>query len=255
MYALETIQHFLVRARQRIDEALDAEMNFWSQGELLEYLNEGAREVWQTARESQQNWFLRTLRSDDVKIDFGGRIFDPSVLRIQSGRNELLLPPDFYQLVMLEAQPVSSSDSRLPIVLEYANVTQRAFRHGVFNSFVRGVRAYRYDVEYRTTGPVVVLSPTVTVESVIETIIKYVQAPRVFNIKANFEYSGFTDIMVDAILAFVVWSAALKEGVQENVALAQQQWGLKREMVVRASGPKQTRDEETVEGYLEEDLY
>lgn len=253
MYSIETIQHFLVRCRQRIDEALDAEANFWSQGELLEYLNEGAREVWQTARESQQNWFLRTLRSTDEKIDFGGRKYDPSGLALTNGTSELVLPPDFYQLVMLEPLP-ASGDSRLPVVLEYANVTQRAFRKNVFDDVTQGVRYYRFDVEYRVEGPVVVLSPSVTLDQSIDVVLKYVQACRVFNIKSTFEYSGFTDIMVDAVLAYVVWGAAQKEKIQENMAQAAQLWGAKRELVVRAAGPKQTRDQETVEGFLEEEL-
>jgi hypothetical protein len=253
MYATETIQHFLVRARQRIDEALDQEANFWSQGELLEYLNEGARHVWQTARESQQNWFLRTMRSTDGVVDFNGRQYDPSALALTTGRSELALPPDFYQLVLFEPLPVSG-DSRLPLVLEYANVTQKAFRRNAFDSFSDNVRYYRFDVEYRVEGPMLVLSPNVQLDQSVDTIIKYVQACRVFNIKSTFEYAGFTDIMTDAILAYVVYGASLKEKIQENMATAAQVWGAARELVMRAAGPKQTRDSETVEGFMEDEL-
>lgn len=251
MYATETIQHFLVRARQRIDEALDSETNLWSQGELLEYLNEGARHVWQTARESQQNWFLRTLRSSDETLDFNGRLYNPSALAITTGVDELQLPPDFYQLVLFEPIPVSG---RFPLVLEYANVTQQAFRRSAFDTTGQSTSYYCFDVEYRVEGPVIVLSPTVTVDQSVATIIKYVQACRVFNIKGTFEYAGFTDIMTDALLAYVVYAASIKEKVTENMASAAQVWGAQRELVIRAAGPKQTRDAETVEGQWEDEL-
>lgn len=261
MYANETIPSFLRRCRKRMDQELDAETNFWSPAEMLEYANEGAREVWQSVRETHQNWFVRQMRSTDGTKIIGGRTYDTTLLRLESLRERILLPPDFYELLLYEGlrRPEDTNTTRA-VILEYANMTQRSFRESsvaretAFDPIITSVQRYRYDVVFGPEGPYIFLAPSYRFEVPFETQIAYISMPATFGATSTFEATGFTDLMIDAILAYVVLAASRKEALSENIAAALNTWNLKRELASRASGPKQTRDEEPVEGYLETEL-
>lgn len=261
MYSNETIQSFLRRCRKRIDEELDAETNFWTPAEMLEYANEGAREVWQATREEHQNWFVRQMRSTDGIVNIGGRNYDTSLLRLTSGIERLKLPPDFYELLLLEGlrTPEDTNITRA-VIFEYANMTQRSFREDnaaralAFDPIITSVQRYHYDVVYGAEGPYVFLAPSYRFAAPFETQIAYLAMPAELLALGTFEGTGFTTLMVDAILAYTLFAAVHKEGLAENVPMMERKWNLKRELAVRAAGPKQTRDEETVEGYLETEI-
>jgi hypothetical protein len=74
------------------------------------------------------------------------------------------------------------------------------------------------------------------------------------NPNASFEGTGFTDLMVDAIFAYTVWTAFTKEGLQDSMGPAMTKWNSKRELVVGNAGKRQTRDAEAVDGFMEEEL-
>lgn len=261
MYSNETIQSFLRRCRKRIDEELDAETNFWTPAEMLEYANEGVREVWQAVREEHQNWFVRQMRSTDGIKVIGGRNYDTALLRLVSGIERILLPPDFYELLLVEGLRTNAdTNTTRAVIFEYANMTQRSFRESsvaretAFDPIITSVQRYRYDVVYGAEGPYIFLAPSYRFEAPFETQIAYLAMPAALLFNSTFEGTGFTDIMVDGILAYVLFAAVHKEGLTENIAAMERKWNLKRELSVRAAGPKQTRDEETVEGYLETEI-
>jgi len=248
MYSTETVVSLLQRIRKRLDSET-GEGTFWSRSELLEYLNEGVREVWQTARENQQNWFVRELSSTDGVITIGGVSYNTSLLQLAINRSRLLLPPDFHQLLVLE--PVNNED----VTLEYANVTQRVFRNGAFdtNSTV-GVQSYRYDVIYGPDEPYILIAPRFSYTSAVETHLAYVACPVTLAYLGTFDGTGMTTLMIDAVLAYSCYIAVHKHNLSEQYPSLAQSWVTKKELVSRAAHPKQTRDEEPVEGYLEEEL-
>ncbi len=255
-YSTETVEHFLGRVFDRLEQVFDPGNNFWEKHEIREYMLEGVREVWSLARAAQENWFMRTLRSTDGVVHAGGREYDTANLRLSTGVMEIALPSDFNELKLIEAivQPGSS----LPgITFEYANQTQRLFRDGTVEQFTDTStrRRYKYDIEFRVNGPYIVLSPRVQLEAPQEIVIKYIQsAPSLANPKATFEGTGFTEEMVDAIFAYTVWTAYTKEGIQEQMGPALTKWNSKRELVSGNAGKRQTRDAETVDGFMEEEL-
>lgn len=257
-YSNESVKNFLSRCRSRIDEELDAASNFWSQSELVEYMNEGMSEVWQAVRETHENWFVKELASTDVRQRIGGRDYNPKELRLEQGRTRLLLPPDFRELLFIEGIPPVSNqegDQFFPVVrFEYRNLTQRAFREEALNTVTTNVRLYLYDVVFGMDGAYILFSPPLALSETIDARIKYIAAPVELRYADTFEKTGFTKEMVAALLRYVLYAAAQKEGVVENITVAERMWNLKRELAVRSAGPKQTRDEETVEGYLEDEL-
>jgi len=258
LYSNENVKAFINRCARRMDQELDPESNLWSQAEMVEYMNEGCREVWQAVREEHQNWFVRELTSTDSVKNIGGRSYDPENLRLILGRTRLLLPPDFRELLFIEGLPPRNSqeipDQFFPTVrFEYRNLTQRAFREDVLNTFPTNVRLYMYDVIFGAAGPYILFSPPLALNEIIECRVQYLAAPLTLRLQDTFEATGFTLEMTDAVLQYVVYQAAVKEK-SDDLAKFERSWNLKRELAVRSAGPKQTRDEETVEGYLEDEL-
>lgn len=261
MFSIEPVKRFLDRARRRLDEELDVQSNYWSNAELLEYANEGLREVWQAVRETHQNWFVRELTSTDPIRKIGGRDYNPNELQLVTRRNRLKLPSDFRELLFIEGLAPALVDE-IPdqffpqIRFEYANLTQRKFRSDVLNTVVSNTRVYQYDVIFNATeGPYLLLSPPLALNQNIECRIQYLAAPAQLLLNDTFEGTGYTLEMTDAILAYILWAAAGKEKLIENLSTFKAIWDLKRELAVRSAGPKQTRDEETVEGYMEDEDY
>lgn len=262
MYSTETVQSFLRRTRLRLDQELDSDTNFWSAAEMIEYMNEGMREVWQSVRETHQNWFVRQLTSKDGIKKIGGRDYDTLALQIQDGRQRVLLPPDFYELLLYEGtKDLSQADLFIPsVILEYANMTQRSFRNDVPQTIPTEIRTYRYkyDVVFGPEGPYIFVAPTFRMGAgsgaTFDTQLAYIAMPVELTIKGTFEGTGFTSLMVDAVLAYSCYCAVKKEDLTENLKTFEHAWLKKQELCSRAAGPKQTRDEETCEGYLETEI-
>jgi hypothetical protein len=251
IYSNETVKSFINRCMLRMDQELDPESNLWSQNEMVEYMNEGCREVWQAVREEHQNWFVRTMTSTDSIKKIGGRDFNPAALRLVPGRARLLLPPDFRELLFLEGLPPTSAqeipDQFSPVVtFEYRNLTQKAFRQEVLNTFPTNTRSYLYDVVFAMDGPFILLSPPLALSESLDAQIQYLAAPLTLRLADTFEGTGFTLEMTDAILQYVIYQAVVKEK-SEDLPAFERAWNLKRELAVRSAGLKQTRDEEVVE--------
>lgn len=262
MYSTETVQSLLRRIRKRLDQELDNETNFWQPSEMLEYVNEGMREVWETTRETHQNWFVRQLTSKDGIIKVGGRDYDCSNLQIRDRRQKLFLPPDFYELLLFEGtKDLSQTDLFIPsIILEYANMTQRTFRNDVPQTIPTEIRTYRYryDIVFGPEGPYIFVAPSFRMgagsDATFDTQLAYIAMPFELTATGTFEGTCFTNLMVDAVLAYACYAAVKKEDLTENLATFEHAWLKKQELCSRAAGPKQTRDEETCEGYLETEL-
>lgn len=253
MPSTETVEAFLKRCRERIDEELDPEHNLVTQHELLEYTNEGMREVHQTIRETHEGWFQRTLRSDGEPINVGGRSYDPAELRFESGKAELRLPPDFQELLLFESL-TSDDATRSGLELTFQKVTSPAFRRNVQQDATASSRCFFYDLEHRNDGWVMVFAPTPTVEANIDVMLKYVQAPPQAVRGGSFEDSGFEPFMLDAVLRYVVFCARNKE--EEGGQAAANALGLfdrKNNLAGRIAGPKQSRDVEVVQGVWDDD--
>lgn len=260
MYSNETVKAFINRCQHRLDQELDAEANFWSVAEMVEYMNEGVRELFQAIRETHENWNVKELTSLDPLQRIGGRQYNPAVLQMKQDRDKLYLPPDFQELLWLEPlRPTGSIDPFLnSITFEYRKMTQRQFRRDSFDTFEQAtrpeVRFYFYDVVFGGGGAYILLSTPGSLLSPIDIRIRYLVTPMALTINDTFESTGLTDFMTDAILAYVCLAAVRKEDLSDNIATFGATWQLKRELAIRNAGPRQTRDPEPVEGWLEDEL-
>lgn len=255
MPSIETVESFLRRCRERLDEELDPEHNLFTQHELLEYTNEGMRQVHQTMRETHEGWFVRTLRSDGEPVKLNGRQYDVSELKFETDKSEIRLPPDFQELLLFESIP-ETDGARVPLDLTFKRVITDAFRRNVLEQTDTANCVYCYDIERRNDGAVLVFAPTPTVDAPVHTMLKYVQSPVEVTRMSSFEDTGFEPFMLDAVLAYVVWMARNKE--EEGGAAAQSAAAVyesKRQFASRTAGPKQSRDVEVVEGFLEDEIY
>lgn len=253
MPSTETVEHFLKRARERMDEELDPEHNLVTQHELLEYVNEGMREVAQTMRETHEGYFQRTLRSDGEPVKLCGRMYDPKELRFESGKTELRLPPDFQELLLFESVP-SDDVTRSTLDIQFKKITTTEFRRNVLDQAVSSNRCFYYDLEHRNDGWVMLFAPTPTVEANIDVLLTYGQSPAEVTRKDSFEDTGFEPFMLDAVLAYVVYLAKNKEEEGGQAAVnALGRFDRKNNLAGRIAGPKQSRDTEVVAGVWDDE--
>lgn len=249
---LPTINELVTEIRDDLDEPLDTATNFWDDSYLLTRLNRGLRQVWQTARETHENWFVRTLRSDDPALTLYGRPYDPAQLQLAASRSELVLPPDFYEALSFEALP-AADQSVAGVSFEWTSLTTELFRSGKRVSSDATSVNYAIDVRWGDGGPSLVLSPAAASDlSSVETTLTYIYAPKEYAAGDGLENSGFSRVMCDAAVAYAVLEARRKEGVPTNLTIAQSVWQDKISLVTRSSGPRQSQAPEVVEGFLEE---
>ena len=255
MPSVETVARFLDRARERLNEPFDPEGNYWKQHELLDYLNEGMREVWQTLREAHESWFLRTLRSDQKNVIIAGRAYDTTLFQMQNERNELLLPPDFRELRLIEpVQPDDPEAQPQQLIFAFAPLSSRWFRDGSGRKVHENQAHYWYDIERRATGAVLVLSQVPNLTAPRDLVLKYIAAPPKLQFASTFDVVGYEEDQLDAVLAYIIYRARQKENDPDTVAVAAQDWERKRLLALRAAGPRQSRDPEVVNGEFEDEL-
>lgn len=256
MASTKSVATFLFEVRRRIDEELDPSTNFWKDTELVELMNEGCREVWQTIREAHEDRFVRTLRSTDGSVNLAGRDYDTGLLTMKDGRGEIILPPDFHELLLFEMKPPDDGHVIRRYAFQHADLASRNFRENVMFVSSTASTVYFYNIEWRDGMAVMVLVPTPQLDTEsMPTQMKYVQAPRELTKTDTFENTGFEPFMLDAVKAYVKWSALSKgEGVDPNaITRALNAWEEKRLFALRACGPKQSRDPVLVEGPYEEE--
>lgn len=253
MASIETVASFIRRVRRRLDEQLDPGTNFWADSELIELMNEGCREVWQTVREAHEDRFVRTFQSSDGVINVAGRDYDTALLAIKSGRGELVLPPDFHELLLFEMEPQVDGTVR-QFTFEFAPFSDRNFRENTLRQASPASICHYYNIEWRSGMAVMCLVPAPIVDVTLGTILKYVQAPAEMRKDQTFEDTGFEPFMLDAVLAYVKFKALAKPGMDtQELSAAATEWENKRTFALRACGPKQSRDATVVAGIYEEE--
>lgn len=250
-----TVDQLITQIRDDLDEPRDAETNFWSQTFLLGRLNRGLREVWETVRETHENYFIRRFRSDDPPFTVYDRLYDPSTMRLVNGRTELLLPPDFHELRYFEPVRALADDADDGIVFHIADFSKEKFRVLARNTGPSIGGGYYYDVEWRTEGPTIVLVPTIGLDASRDVELRYVFGLREYKLGDTFENSGFESWMLDAVVAYTILEARKKEENNEQIAVARAEWERKRAFCQRIAGPRQTVEPETTDGYLEEEIF
>jgi hypothetical protein len=72
--------------------------DYWSLSELLVDLNYAQQELWKSAKNLRQDFFLETMASNEAPVRIGGFVFNPTVMKLQAGQSFLGLPPDLSEV-------------------------------------------------------------------------------------------------------------------------------------------------------------
>lgn len=246
--------------RGDLDEPLDAtgSTNFWSQSEIARYVNRGLRQVWQLARNDKgSRWFVRSIRSTDDPLSIFGRPYNPACLAPTDGTDELILPPDFGELLSLEPIVTSTDNLTADITFRFAPLNSPVMRNlsRVSTTFT-GFAEYFCDVIQRPQGPRLVLRPTFQGGSdgaAQDCRLEYVLKPDNYAVEDTFEGVGFDDLMLDAVLAYAELECRRKADNPAKLKEATETWAERRALVIETIGPLQTVEHEMVQGFLSEE--
>lgn len=236
--------------RGDLDEPLDAtgSTNFWSQTDLVLRVNRGLRQVWQLARNDKgSRWFVRTIRSTDPEITIYGRPYNPGALTVNTEQEELVLPPDFGELLLFEPQVETSDGLTADITFRYTTVDSPTFR--ALSRSGTGFSEYWCAPVQRPGGPRFLLRPPFQ-SGTLETVMEYVVKPDNYALEDTFEGVGFDDIMLDAVIAYAVLDARRKADNPAKLREAEGTWAERKALVVETIGPLQTVEHEMVQSFI-----
>lgn len=256
---IRTVSDLVTEVREELDEPV-GDGNLWSDTEIVKWMNRGMRKIWARVRREKENWFLRKVRStDEGELNLYGHEYDPLNLKLQAsegtttGPTELVLPPDCFEIRMFEPITNSSTDGQDDQVQfffsDLANQKFRALSRAT-GSEVGGI--YLCELIFREDGPKLIITPSVQLSNPMDTLLEYVFMPGELTAEDTFEGTGFNPMMLDALVAWTVYRARKKENVQEHIqtALLDVQDSLNE--VGASAGPRQSRDDEVVSGFLED---
>lgn len=254
-----TVQDLINEVRSDLDEEVDTgtnDTNFFLDSEFVVWMNKGIRKVWQIAREAKENWFHRKVSSTDGKLTIYGRAYDPASLQLTSGTREVKLPPDCFELRLIEPITSSSEEERDDgvefIMTDLANPAYRRLSRQEGPEI--GGR-YECDLIFRADGPVLTFAPAIALSETMNIRIEYVAAPRRLRQTDTFEGTGLNEFMLDAVAAYVTYRARKKEGNKGDIDTALADYGDQAGAVRDSAGPRQSRDPEFVHGFLEDEIY
>jgi hypothetical protein len=236
--------------RDDVDEPLDATgtTNFWTQDMLVLRINRGLRQVWQLARNDKgARWFVRTMRSTDPVTSIHGRPFNPACLQVTDGADELVLPPDFGELLLFEPIVSATDGSTADITFRYTPINSPTFR--ALSRTASGFSEYWCDVIQRLNGPRLVLRPPFQATT-LDTVMEYLVKPNNYALTDTFEGLGFDDLMLDAVIAYAVMDCYRKADAPDKLKAAEATWSERRALVIEAVGPLQTVEHEVVQGFI-----
>jgi len=246
-----TVSTLVRRVRDEIDEDSDPNNNLWPTRFIIESMNRGMRKVWQRAREAKENWFVRSIVSSDAPFGIYGRQYNPAALKLTANVSEMELPPDFYELLAFEMVVPD------PLADPIARFVMRDITHSDFRQLEHELApdtggCYVMEVIWREAGPRLLVRPTPQLSEPQNVRLDYIQGPRTLIGRDTFEGSGFNDIMLDAVISYVVLDCYRKQGIADEVNIAGADYSDKLDMVTRAAGPRQVKDTRTVDGFLED---
>lgn len=74
----------------------------WSNATLLVYINQAVKRVWTDTRRLREEYFMKTITSQDGTLSILGESFVTSTMAVTVNGTTLTLPPDFSELYLLE---------------------------------------------------------------------------------------------------------------------------------------------------------
>lgn len=125
--------------RSHLDETTAA---FWTNAQLLVYINQAIDRVWNEVRKSRGDYFFKSLASTAASQTLLSETYAPSSLQIAVGAIEITLPPDFAELKLIR---VTTAD------YEHVRFTQSELSDPTFRAVLEdpdnvGPSSFRYAI-------------------------------------------------------------------------------------------------------------
>lgn len=252
----KSIQNLVDEVRSDLDEPYAAPpdtTNFWSQDELVRYINRGLRQVWQLVRNDKgSEWFVRRLRSNDPPVTIYGQTYNPAGFSATTNQTELILPPDLGELLFLEPVLNTNTTQAADVRFRYeAGLNGQSYRE-ISRTSTIGLSEYIGAVVQRHEGPRFVFRPPF-VDTTVDFELEYVVKPDSYQLTDTFEGLGFDDLLLDAVEAYAVQEARRKADNAAKLAEAKDAWAEKRALVIETVSPLQTVEPEFTNNFLPDD--
>ena len=97
--SLRSLSTLRTAVRANLDEATAA---FWTNAQLLIYLNRSKNRVWREVRKLKEDFFLIQRTSTDGALTILGESYTASSFAIVAGTRTYTLPPDFVEMKLIE---------------------------------------------------------------------------------------------------------------------------------------------------------
>lgn len=99
MASRKSLLQLRTAVRSALDELTPAR---WSNATLNAYINQAAKLVWTDARRLREEYFMKTLTSEDGILTILGESYNTTSLQVTAGGSSITMPPDFSELYLME---------------------------------------------------------------------------------------------------------------------------------------------------------
>lgn len=113
MAAHKTLSVLRTQVRHALDEAT---ASFWSNAQLLVYINQAKDRAWNEVRLMRSDYFLKSVSSGDGTVSQLGENYTASGLAVTVSGTELTLPLDFSEFRLLKVTTTGYEDRRFHLV-------------------------------------------------------------------------------------------------------------------------------------------
>lgn len=107
----KTLSELRTAVRDNVDESTAA---FWTDAQILRYLNRAKDRVWLEVRKLKDDFFMETRSSTDGSLTILGDSYAASSFAIVAGTRDYTLPPDFVEMKLVEV--ITSSYEQIRFV-------------------------------------------------------------------------------------------------------------------------------------------
>lgn len=105
----KTLTALTTSVRRHIDEPTASR---WTAGQVTAAINEAKDRVWNAVRGQREDYFYKTLESDDGSQTILGEIYAASGMQVTVGGTTLTLPPDLAEVKLIQTITANYEDVR-----------------------------------------------------------------------------------------------------------------------------------------------
>lgn len=125
---------------------------YWSDGEVIRYVNQAYRELWRVGKNLGTDLFVEVMSSTDSTVEIEGISYAPSSLQIVKDVSNYTMPPDLSEIKNIRVITSGQETTRF----RHKDRASEEFKVATYRNAATGTGEYLYDVIGRRT---LVLAP------------------------------------------------------------------------------------------------